>query len=444
MKYQAYSLQNYTHIPQLRALSPDQLFEMRVVGSVLPFKTNSYVVDRLIDWKSFSEDPIFRLTFPQRGMLLPHHYDEMEWTLKNKSERSEIHAVASRIRLDLNPHPAGQMDYNVPLLGDQRLDGLQHKYRETVLFFPSQGQTCHAYCTFCFRWPQFVGMSELKFATREAQGLVDYVRTHREITDVLFTGGDPMIMKTKNLAAYIEPLLSANLSNLQRIRIGTKALSYWPYRFLSDEDAPELLALLRKIIDSGRHLAIMAHFNHAVELSTDAVQEAVGLLRSIGVEIRTQSPVLRHINDRPEIWTTMWTRQVNLGMIPYYMFVVRDTGAQHYFGMPLVRAWEIFRDAYQGVSGLSRTVRGPSMSTNPGKIQILGVTEALGQKMFVLRFLQGRNPVWVQRPFLAKYNDQAMWLNDLEPLDGDAFFFESELESYYRETLESTTLMNFE
>ena len=47
---------------------------------------------------------------------------------------------------------------------------MQHKYRETVLFFPSQGQTCHAYCTYCFRWAQFVGLDDLKFASREAQG----------------------------------------------------------------------------------------------------------------------------------------------------------------------------------------------------------------------------------------------------------------------------------
>jgi hypothetical protein len=154
--------------------------------------------------------------------------------------------------------------------------------------------------------------------------------------------------------------------------------------------------------------------------------------------------VLSHINDKPDVWAKMWTEQVNLGLIPYYMFVVRDTGAQHYFGVPLVRAWEIFRDAYQQTSGLSRTARGPSMSSNPGKAQVLGVSEINGERVIVLRFLQGRNPKWVQRPFFAKYNDKAMWIDDLEPVNGDKFFFEEELENFYREKIDTVTVDDFE
>ena len=113
------------------------------------------------------------------------------------------------------------------------------------------------------------------------------------------------------------------------------------------------------------------------------------------------------------------------------MFVVRDTGAQHYFGISLVKAQEIFRNAYKQVSGLCRTVRGPSMSATPGKIQVLGVSQLNGKKVIVLRFLQGRNPEWVQVPFIAEYNDKAIWLDDLKPAFGDKFFFEDELNQKY-------------
>jgi len=127
------------------------------------------------------------------------------------------------------------------------------------------------------------------------------------------------------------------------------------------------------------------------------------------------------------------------------MFVARDTGAQHYFGVPLVEAWQIFRQAYQQVSGLCRTVRGPSMSANPGKIQILGVTEVKGEKVIELRFIQGRNPDWVHRPFFAEYDETVTWLNELKPAFGEAkFFFEAELENFYRENLSSPTIENFE
>jgi hypothetical protein len=117
-----------------------------------------------------------------------------------------------------------------------------------------------------------------------------------------------------------------------------------------------------------------------------------------------------------------------MNMIPYYMFVERDTGSKSFFEVPLVEAWNIFRDAYQHVSGVCRTVRGPSMSATPGKVQILGVSEIAGEKVFTLRFIQGRNPDWVARPFFAKFDPKAMWLDQLQPAFGETeFFFEPEL-----------------
>lgn len=443
--YKAYTLSNFKQIPQVNKLSEEQLFNMEVVGNVLPFKTNNYVVDELINWNNVPNDPMFILTFPQKEMLSPEHFNEMAEVLKNNPTKAQIKETALKIRNQLNPHPAGQMEHNVPEIDGVKLTGVQHKYKQTVLFFPSNGQTCHAYCTFCFRWPQFVGMEEWKFAMRETELLIKYVKEHEEVTDVLFTGGDPLIMKAKNLASYIEPLLDAELPNLQTIRIGTKALGYWPYKFLSDDDSGELLKLFERIVKKGINLAIMAHFNHSVELSTPAAQEAIRVLRATGAQIRTQSPLLKHINDSEEVWADMWRKQVNLNCIPYYMFIPRDTGAQDYFAVTLENAWHIFRNAYQKVSGVCRTVRGPSMSCTPGKIQLLGITEINKEKVFVLRMLQGRNPDWVARPFFAKYDPKAVWLDDLKPAFGEKeFFFENELENMFHEKIEDETAYNFE
>jgi hypothetical protein len=136
---------------------------------------------------------------------------------------------------------------------------------------------------------------------------------------------------------------------------------------------------------------------------------------------------LKHINDDPKIWAQMWSEQVRLGLIPYYMFVARDTGAKDFFELPLEKAWNIFRKAYSGVSGICRTVRGPSMSAAPGKIQILGIAEVKGEKVFVMRFLQCRNPEFVDIPFFAKYDPQATWLSQLVPAFGEEqFFFEKD------------------
>ena len=429
MNYKSYMLNNFKSIPQVQNLSEDLIEAIEIVGSVLPFKTNNYVVENLINWVRVPNDPIFTLTFPRKEMLLPHHYKRIEKLVKNKAPKSEIKAAANEIRLELNPHPAGQIEHNVPMIEGEKLFGMQHKYRETTLFFPSQGQTCHAYCTFCFRWPQFVGMDDLKFASKQAEHLVDYLREHKEVTDVLFTGGDPLIMKTKHLEYYIRPLIDANIENLRNIRIGTKALGYWPYRFITDDDAEDLLKLFEDVKKAGKHLAFMAHFNHPVELEGEIVSEAIKRILKTGAVIRTQSPLLKHINDDPTVWADMWKKQVALGCIPYYMFIARNTGAQHYFSIPLVDAWKLFREAYKLVSGICRTVRGPSMSALPGKIQVLGVTEINNQKAIALRMIQGRNSDWAAKPFFAEYDANAIWYTDLNPAFGEEkFFFQEELD----------------
>ena len=420
-KYRNVILRNYNDLPQLNALSEEDREAIRVVGQVLPFKSNNYVVEELIDWNNVPNDPIYTLTFPRKEMLSKTHYTQVK-KLLDENDEAALKKRVYEIRMKLNPNPAGQ-EHNVPTIDGVKLHGMQHKYRETVLFFPSQGQTCHAYCTFCFRWPQFSGMNELKFAMKEADLLHRYLKKHTKVTDVLFTGGDPLTAKANIMSTYIEPLLSKEYAHIQNIRIGTKTLGYWPYRFLTDKDADDILRLFEKVKKAGKHLAFQAHFNHPVELSTDAVKQAIERIQNTGAHIRTQSPLLRHINDDHQVWATMWKEQVDLGLIPYYMFVARDTGSKAFFDVPLEKAWNIFRKAYRSVSGLSRTVRGPSMSANPGKVQILGVTEVRGEKVFVLRLLQCRNPNLVDIPFFAKYDKKATWFDELEPAFGEKEFF---------------------
>ncbi len=435
-----YHLGNLDQIPQIEVLSEEQRFDIEVVGRVLPFKVNNFVTDELIRWDDVPDDPIFLLTFPQRDMLSPHHYDEMAALIRSGSDRSKIRLLADRIRLELNPHPAGQLNLNVPVFQNEPFHGMQHKYDQTVLFFPRQGQTCYAYCSFCFRWPQFSGMPTFKFASSEIDLLIAYLREHPKVTDVLFTGGDPLTMSANLLSYYLESLIHANIPTLRRIRIGTKTLSYWPFKFLTDSDADEVLAVFRRITEAGKHLAIMAHFNHPRELEPQAVKDAIQRVRETGAEIRTQSPLLGRVNDQPEIWADLWNEQVDLGCVPYYMFIARNTGAQDYFSVPLVKAWEIYQSASKQVSGLCRTARGPSMSTKPGKIQVMGLCEVAGEKVIALRFLQARNPDWVHRPFFAEYNDRAVWLSELKPAFGEErFFFEDELDRIYHENLGTGT-----
>ena len=427
MKMRFYNLRDIDTLPQLDKLSSDERFAMKVVANVLPFRANNYVVDELIDWDAVPDDPMFRLVFYHWDMLSPHQFDSVADALRRELPAAELRERVERIRLEMNPHPSGQLTDNVPVLNEEPVPGVQHKYRETALVFPAKGQTCFSYCTFCFRWPQFVNMEGLKFSADSSRTFIDYLRGQPEVTDVLFTGGDPLIMNAAALAGHIDPLLEPEFDHLRTIRIGSKVLSFWPYRFLSDRDADDLLRLFERVVASGKHLALMGHFNHWQELGTAAVGDAVRRIHGTGAQIRVQAPLLRHINDSADVWARLWQEEVEQGMIPYYMFVERDTGPCAYFEVPLVEAWEIFRDAYSRVSGLGRTVRGPVMSAKPGKVQVDGVTRIAGERVMQLSFLQGRNPDWVRRPFFAKFNPSATWLDDLEPAFGESrFFYEDE------------------
>ncbi len=414
-RFHAVTRTNISVAPEWQRLDPQLREAVEVVSTVLPFRTNAYVMRDLIDWSRVPDDPMYQLTFPQRAMLSDEDFTRMSALVRRQAAKDEIETEANRIRASLNPHPAGQMTHNVPQYEGEPLGGSQHKYRETMLFFPSQGQTCHAYCTFCFRWAQFVGIDDLKFANNEVEQLVGYLSQHPEVTDVLFTGGDPMIMSTKVLRRYIEALLDHRLEHVQTIRIGTKSVAYWPQRFVTDRDADDLLRLFEQVAAAGKHVSIMGHYSHPVELSTDVSREAVRRIRGAGANIRMQSPVIRHVNDDPAVWSELWRTGVRLGCIPYYMFVERDTGARSYFELPLARCWEIYQAAYNKVSGIARTVRGPSMSAFPGKVHVLGVTQFGETKLFVLQYLQARDPALVRRPFFAMFDDKATWFDQLKP-----------------------------
>jgi KamA family protein len=354
---------------------------------------------------------MFQMVFPQPGMLADDDVRRLGTAVRGGS-RDELRAVVRDIRSRLNPHPSGQQQLNVPTLDGADLPGMQHKYRETVLYFPGHGQTCHAYCTYCFRWAQFVGDADLRFAAPDPSGLIAYLGEHPEVSDVLVTGGDPLVMSTERLRSHLEPILA--VESVRTIRLGTKSVAYWPYRFTADRDADDLLRCFEQMVATGRTVAVMAHFSHPRELESEMAQHAVARIRAAGAVVYCQAPLIAHVNDRPDTWARLWRAELAVGAVPYYMFVERDTGPHDYFKVPLVRAAEIFQAAYRDLPGLARTVRGPVMSAKPGKVVVDGVTDTPQGRSIELRFLQARDPALVGKPFRARYSADAAWLDELD------------------------------
>lgn len=429
-EFKAYNKKSLNKISYLNNLDPEIKQDIEICTNIMPFRVSSYVIEELIDWDKVPDDPIFQMTFPQPEMIGMENFNKLKSFYLNGNINSFKDEVRN-IHFTMNPHPAGQKDLNVPVMDNKALPGMQHKYDETVLFFPSQGQLCHSFCTYCFRWAQFIGLQDLKFSSKEKESLYRYIKINPQITDLLFTGGDPMVMKASVIQKYVEPFLNEKPDHLQNIRFGTKALAYWPYRFFEDKDSDDLMRLFENIVDKGYHLAIMAHFSHYRELETPAVEKAIKRLKSIGVQIRCQAPLIKNINDKSIIWEKMWKDQVRLGAVPYYFFVERDTGPKKYFEIPLIRAFEIFTNAYKNVSGLARTVRGPSMSAGPGKILVEDIAEINGEKIFVLKFVQSRIKEYINKVFFAKFDEKATWIDDLKPAFGEKeFFFEKKYNEF--------------
>ncbi len=422
MKFITYNAKNFRKIEYLKNLPPHVIDEIEVVSKVLPFKTNNYVVDYLIDWENYENDPMFILNFPNRKMLPEEFYLQVEDAWKRNVPEKHFQRVVNGIRLQLNPHPA-QQSTNVPKLDDEPLPGVQHKYRDIVLFFPSQGQTCHAHCTFCFRWPQFVKDLDLQFSMREIDRLTEYVKRNEHVHEILFTGGDPMVMSPLTISKYIDEIFAADIPHLDTIRFGTKSLTYWPFTFIPghSDEAEDMLNLFRRIVDHGYHLSFMAHFNHPVEMDNAAVQEAMWNIRQTGAEIRTQAPLLRNINDDARIWREMWTKQVNLGLVPYYMFIERETGPYAYFEKPIAEVYDIYKDAVKYTGSLAKTVTAPVMSARMGKVHVMGViTNPLdNKKYFMLQYVRHRDVEQTYKPFLMHYDEKATWVDQLRPVDSE-------------------------
>ena len=136
-QFRVFTRNNMAEIPQLQALPESERIAMSAVSAVLPFRVNRYVLDELIRWSDVPNDPMFQLTFPQPEMLARDDVARMTELVVTGAAADVVQAEARRIQRRLNPHPSGQKELNVPQLGHELVSGVQHKYRETVLFLSS-------------------------------------------------------------------------------------------------------------------------------------------------------------------------------------------------------------------------------------------------------------------------------------------------------------------
>ena len=349
-----------TNLEQVNGLSENERVALKPVVDRFIFRSNSYY-DSLIDW-SDPEDPIRKLVIPDRGEL-------REW---GELDASEEHIYT-------------------------RVPGLQHKYRDTALLLVSE--VCGAYCRFCFRKRLF--FDDNQEVVKDVSSGLDYIESHPEISNVLLTGGDPLVLSTNRLSSIIERI--RRISHVRIIRIGTKMPAFDPQRIYRDRS---LLDLLRTHSNGDKKIYVMAHFTHPRELTAEAIAGIDALQHACAITVN-QTPMIKGINSNPKTLAELLSRLSFLGITPYYVFQCRPTAGNSAFAVPLETACQVFTEAQANCSGLAKRARFV-MSHMSGKIEIVAVREGF----VYMKYLQAANPDNEARFMILPSNPRACWLDD--------------------------------
>jgi len=316
-----------TKIEQLEQLSDEQRAELKKVTDKFAFRVNDYYLS-LIDWDD-PHDPI-------RYIVIPNIQELDEWG-----------------RLD----PSNEKAYTV-------MPGLQHKYHSVAVFLVTN--KCEGICRYCFRKRLFIE-SETEYL-RDWEAAYQYVRKHTEITNVLLTGGDALMLSTSQLQEIIATL--RGIKHVRIIRLGTRIPAYNPYRIIDD---PALLKVIERYSTKRKRIYVMTHFVHPREL-TDIAVEGINLLQKANAKLANQTPLVRGLNDDPEVLAELLAKLSFIGVIPYYIFQCRPAVGNRAYTVPVEEGYEIVEQAKSLVSGLAKRAR-YVMSHSSGKIEVVGKTK---------------------------------------------------------------------
>ncbi|MGP8239587.1 MAG: KamA family radical SAM protein [Limisphaerales bacterium] len=183
--------------------------------------------------------------------------------------------------------------------------GLVHRYPDRVLFLVTD--RCAAYCRYCTRSRLVSNATGYDFHP-EFERQIEYVRQHREVRDVLLSGGDPLLLSDEKLENLLSRLRA--IPHVEFLRIGTRIPIFLPQRI-----TPELCAMLKQF----HPLFVSLHSNHPRELTTET-REAMARLADAGIPLGNQSVLLRHVNDDPVVMRAQVQKLLLCRVKPYYLY----------------------------------------------------------------------------------------------------------------------------
>ena len=353
-------------INKIKYLNSDEKAMLDRVIRKYPFRVNSYYLS-LINWAD-RDDPIRRL-------VIPHELELHKWGDLDACNEEAV---------TVQP-------------------GVQHKYNSTVLILLTE--MCACFCRYCFRKRIFQpDKTDARFKFEDA---LEYIRDHKEVSNVLLTGGDPMVLSTARLRTVIKAL--REIEHVKIIRIGTKIPAFNPYRFIYDQD---LMKLFKHYSLPDKRIYMICHFDHPNEL-TSASRKAIAMLQNANVICLNQSPIIRGVSDNPKILSRLWNELSYLGVSQYYVFQGRPTIGNRFYNLPLVEAYQIIEEARAQCSGLAKRTR-YVMSHESGKVEIVGIDD----NYIYMKYHRALAENDDQRFMIYHRDDNALWLDELEEAEG--------------------------
>jgi L-lysine 2,3-aminomutase len=417
----------------------DHLPERELFVEVYRFKATRHILNT-INWNNYEKDPMYQLVFPQPGMMRGKVVEDYKAAASADERRAIIDAYMELT----NPHDGHQL-LNKPWIehADGTIDiieGSQHKYPQCLLVFDKTTQNCFSFCTYCFRHAQVRGDDDM-FIQEDIAQIHEYLRLHDEVTDLLITGGDAGYIPVERMRQYVMPILEdPELLHVRTVRLASRMLTFQPEVILSPK-YDRMLELFDTMHEAGVQLSWMAHFSTPREVLNPTTIAAIRRLQRHGVVIRSQSPIMNHVslftdeNGKVDIersaqnWIDLGNLLATLLVRFHSMYCARATGEHHWFTAPLADIEKISNRIFRSLSSLNRPSRYITMTTSAGKLSILGPCIVNGEKMLALKFNESRNMEWMDRVFLAKYDETTTRVDHLVPMDTEKFFFADELKA---------------
>ena len=279
-------------------------------------------------------------------------------------------------------------------------NGILHKYPYSALVVATE--YCSMYCRHCFR-KRLVGLPNDK-TVENFQNAAKYIAEHKEITNVIISGGDPMMLATKVIAKMLEAL--KDIDHVNYVRIGTRTPVVYPLRYFDDE----LIEVLRDF-NQLKTLYIPTHFNHANEI-TDLSKEAVMRIRNAGITVNNQAVFLKGVNDSVEDLENLMNGLTSIGVNPYYLYQCMPVSrVRHHFQVPLKRGVDIVSEAKRHLDGYAKRFKF-IMGHDIGKIEICGRKDDI----LVMSQIHSRPeyPEEASRILMGHLTENAGWFEDLD------------------------------